>query len=392
MGPMPGTSALFIEPAGSFGATLSVVWVFLVGWCVTGLFAFSLWRFIVYRSRSLRAASIARRPQALEEGPALLSGRVETDGGGPAVRIEIDQTGREWVHKSKWSHEWTEKGRAVHVQPFRLRTASDQVVRVIADQRVRLVDTLETEKLEGTYRRRVAELSSREQVWVSGVLAQDGQKGGAFSAYRAGPESLVLRGTAIEPLEVASGNLDVQFSYWRRFYAKATMLIGIVAFAVHGIFFLPFYALHLGGETEMAEVVKTSTYITSGKSRTRTHYVIHAKLPPKAGGHLVNDDVDIHAYSEAKNHTLTQVPFTYLPALPMLHSIGAHASLWAIGGIIALVLTVISWVVFFIMRRHAMPWYEQRSVVERGSGTLEARAWRKQVPGKPGLYQDSPLK
>lgn len=386
-----GSSPLLIEPDGSFGPTVSVVWVFVVGWCVTGLFAFALWRFLVYRRRALRALAVAGQPQKLAAGPVLLSGRVETDGGGPAVRIEIDQLGREWANKGTYSHEWKEQNRTVHVQPFRLRLASGEVVRVDPGENVRLVDTLETEKAEGSYRRRVSELSCSESVWVSGVLAEEAQKSGQTTAYRSGPGSMVVRGTAMEPLEVASGRLDGQFSYWRRFYVWAAALLGVAFFVVQGFLFAPFYVLFFAGKTEMVNVVTTSTYITKSKNSSREHYVVHARLPEKAGGTLLRDDVSFETYEEARAGTLTQVPFTYAPAMPWLHSIGTYADLSIWVAIVAAVLALLAALVFLVARRHAMPWYEQKSVIERGAGRLEEGAWRRQIPGKPGLFDNGPL-
>lgn len=386
-----GPSALFIEPDGSFGPTISVVWVFLVGWCVTGLFAFALWRMLVYRRRALRALSVAREPQKLAAGPVLLSGRVETDGGGPAVRIEIDQLGREWANKGSYSHEWKEQNRTVHVQPFRLRLASGEVVHVDPGENVRLVDTLETEKAEGLYRRRVSELSCNESVWVSGVLAEEAQKSGPTTAYRAGPGAMVVRGTAMEPLEVASGRLDSQFAYWRRFYVWAAALLGVAFFIVQGFLFAPFHVLFFAGKTEMVNVVSTSTYITKSKNSSREHYVVHARLPEKAGGAPLKDDVSFGTYEEARAGTLTRVPFTYAPAMPWLHSIGTYADLTIWAAIVAAVLTLFAALIFSLARRHAMPWYEQKRVIERGVGRLEEGAWRRQIPGKPGLFDQGPL-
>lgn len=285
----------------------------------------------------------------------------------------------------------------MHVQPFRLRLPSNDAVLVLPDERIRLVDTLETETRKGTSRRRGAQLNSGESAWVSGVLAHEGSHGDPSTAYRSGPGSLILRGTRTEPLECAAGSLDAQFSHWRRFYLASTIVLGLMFLLVHGVL-LPFYALLLAGEVDTATITGTSTYSTKSKAGDVVHYVIHAVLSPKAGSVVVKDDVNIDLYNEAKFGLLSpkagsvvvkdnahvgrydtavrlkQVPFIYLPAAPSLHSIGSHADLSRgvayFGAICALAVTI----VFPLMRRRATPWYEQSGVTERGSGRLTERA------------------
>lgn len=381
-----GLSALAIEPAGSVSPATAAVSVLVVGWCVSCLFAFAAWRFIVYRGRALRAESVGKLPPRLEEGPALLEGRVETDDGGPAVRIEIDQVGREWSRKGGYTHEWQEKNRVVHVRPFHLRLANDELVRVLPDERVRIVDDLETERFEGIYRRRVCELSARERVWVSGVLAREGHKAGASTAYRAGPTPLVLKGTAMEPLEVASGSLDRQFSYWKKFYGRATTLLGAALFLVHVLLFGPYYARLWAGKVETTTVTRTNTYITTHKNGSTTHYVVYARLPAKAGGLDLHDEVDYKVHDAAKDGTLKTVPFLHVRAIPSLSAIGRHATLSFVSTVASALVALLAAIALPWLRRRAMPWYEQSRVIEQQPGRLDDNPWDKQVPGAKGLF------
>jgi hypothetical protein len=375
-----------VEPAASFGPGLSLVWAILFGSAITVLFVLALWRFLVFRGRALRAESIEKSRQELEQGPALLCGRVETEDGGPAVRVEIDQVGTERSHKGQWSHEWRERNRVVHVRPFRLHVPGEEAVQVVPDERIRLVDTLETEKFEDNYRRRVAALENKEQVWISGVLAREGQKSGPATAYRSGPGSWVLRGTRLEPLEVASGSLGRQFSYWQRFHRKATIGLGAVFVLVNVFLLGPYHALLFLGEVERVTITDTSTYTTSSKGHRHTHYVVHGKLSRKAGGGSVEDEVDFSLYLDAKERGLKTVPFVYVPSATWIHGIGTAPRLSHLRAIFTFLGVGLSALLFGLARRGAMPWYEQGHVIERGQGTLASKAWDAQEPGRPGLY------
>lgn len=376
-----------IEPHLALDIGTSFAWAALVGPGMSALFGLAVWRLLRYRGRVLRAESIAKQAPSLEAGPALLAGKVETDDQAPAVRIEIDQIGTERKNKNNWSHRWEERNRAVQVRPFRLRLPTDEVVNVVPDDRIRVVDDLVTDKFEGAYRRRVAELANGETIWVSGTLAHEGQRAGASTAYREGPSAWVLRGTSGEPLEVASGGLSRQFTYWKSFYKWAVALLGAAFLLVQVVLFGPYYLLFCAGKTETLNITRTRTYITTNKNTKTTHYVIHAQLPSKSGGpRELEDEVRLSIYEAARSGQLKQAPFVYSPLVPAIHQIGSHASLGglrALGGTAVLIVSVI---LFALARRNAMPWYEQKTVVERGSGRLDEGAWKIQVAGESGLF------
>lgn len=378
------------EPYPALGPVLAFFWILVFWGTLTGASALALWRFFLYRGRSRQAESFSRQPapRALEAGPALLQGQVETDDGASAVRIEIDQIGTETQHKNSWSHAWEEIDRSIQLRPFRLRLPNQEAVTVIPDERIRLVDDLHTESNDGARRRRVAELSMREKVWVSGVLAQEGQRGGASTAYRTGPSSWVLRGTAFSPLEVSSGSLARQFAYWGSFFRWAAICFTVVWLAVEAFVVGPYHLLLLTGRVTTAQFSTTSTYITRGKNSTTTHYVLHARLPASAGGHEVKDEVSRRVYDLARAGGVGAVPFIHCPFLPSVHSIGRHADLSVARAIILMMVSAISTIWFLSAFRSARPWYEQRKVVERGSGRLAESVWKIQAAGAKGLFVD----
>lgn len=382
------------EPHPALGPVLAFFWVLLFDGTLTAMFALSVWRFVHYRGRTLRGDTYSRlpAPPALEAGPALLSGQVETDDGASAVRIEIDQIGTEKQHKNSWSHVWEEIDRSIQLRPFRLRLPNQEAVTVIPDERIRLVDDLHTESNDGVRRRRVAELSMREKVWVSGELVQEGQRGGASTAYRTGQASWTLRGTALSPLEVSSGSLNRQFAYWGSFFRWAAICFTVVWLAVHTFLVGPYCLLLFTGKVTTAQFSTTSTYITRGKNSTTTHYVLHARLPASAGGHEVKDEVSRRVYDFARAGGVGAVPFIHCPFLPSVHSIGRHADLSVARAIILMMISAMSTIWFLSAFRSARPWYEQRKVVERGSGRLAASVWKIQVAGAKGLFVDGTRK
>jgi hypothetical protein len=360
----------------------AVALVALIACLTIGPFGLALWRFLVHRGRAFRAETAEKEPHSPIPGPALLHGTVETDDGGPAIRIEIDQTGEEWSNKGNWSHRWTEKNRRVSARRFRLRLSGDDtVVMVDPDERVHLIDTLDTENVEHRYRLRVAELSDKEKVWISGVLMEEGRRAGAGSAYRSGPGALVLCGTLTEPLDIASGALGSQFTHWRRYYGNAWRVLGLAVFAVHFLMLAPFYALFWTGKPTMCDFASTSNYITTNKGHSTTHFVLQARLPAEMGGGLVKDEVSYAVFQAANRHELPRVPFVVASVAPWLHSIGESADVNVVALILSFLVGLACSIGLPVSRFYAKPWYEQRKVVEGGSGRLESGAYVPAVPG-----------
>ncbi len=377
-----------MEPQGALSPTLSFVSALLLGGGITALFVTVLSRFLGYRGRMLRAESIAKRgPMPLAPGPTLLQGTVETENGAPAVRIEIDQIGTERKNKNSWSHEWKEQHRHVMTRPFRLRLPNDEIVMVMPEDKVRLVDDLTTEKFDGNRRMRIAQLTHKEVVWISGFLSQGAQKGHqATSAYRAGPSEWVLRGTMTEPLEVSSGDLKRQFSYWLGFHKVAAILMGIIFAAIHVIAFGHYYALLVTGQAVTADITQTSTYVTRNKRTLTTHYVIHGEFRIKSQLIEVKDEVRQDVFVAAKSGDVKQAPFVYSTVFPALHSIGHHAVQSSVLVAVAWFVLVACLLLYFSTRSFAMPWYEQSKVKESGSGMLSESAWNIQVAGEKGKF------
>jgi hypothetical protein len=336
------------EPAPSLGASyggvLSMVWVLVVGSCVTLPLIFSIWSFFVYRRRSIRAESLEKK-QPLMEGPALLRGHVETEGASPAVRIES-------LHNALGEEQGN---RVVHVRPFRLRVPGGDIVQVIPHERIRLVNARTTDISEGNYKRRFVEIENGEEVWVSGVLSREEEKTGASTAYRSGPGSWVLRGTRMEPLEVASGSLGQYFSKQQRLWRNRINVLGVMFTIVHVGLFGPYYALLWLGEVETVPVTDTSTK-WENDTEFSTAYMVHAKLSEKAGRAAVWDRVEEDVYRLAREGKLKEVPFIYVPSATWIHAIGKHAPVGPWSGILSVLLGL-----YIALEFHSLL-KEQRSV------------------------------
>lgn len=388
---MPGMLSMdpsVFEPAESWGPAASLLLAIVIGCMTTAPLIFAAWRWIAHRGRAMRAESKAREIRAKPiapdaQGPVLLQGKIVTDDGGPAVRIQIDQRGREWSNKGNWSHEWRETRRSVIVRPFDLALADGSSVTVVPDDRVRVVDALETEKVDHRERRRVAALSHGESVFVSGVLAREGAQGGARTPYREGRSALVVRGARFEPMEIASGKLDVQFAHWRDWYVRATLFTALAFLFVHAGLLGGFYARAALGRVETATFERAHVYTTSSKNGVRYHYVLNGRL---SSGAPVSDEVSMSLYNRAKEGRVTSMPFTVVPAASFATAIGAYPSLGAVASIIALAIGAAEIALFVSLRSRAMPWYEQWRVIERGSGQLAGSAWLAQAPGKHGAF------
>lgn len=126
------------------------------------------------------------------DGPAVVQGTVETDGGA-AIVVAITQ--RRSVHRDKQGREhtrWTELHREVVVSPFRIRLRDGRAVRVEPTRSVLLRDAIEApEPIDETTRRRCVRLRPGEHAWVSGVLSGAAPQG-TRSAYREGMSSAVV--------------------------------------------------------------------------------------------------------------------------------------------------------------------------------------------------------
>lgn len=380
-----------LSPIDSFGPGLSSAFFWIVSLMITIPFLFSLRRYFVFRARAKEIAKKAKEPRPLAPGPILVEGVVETDNQGPAVRIAIAETGREWSNKGRYGYEWTEVARQVNVQPFRLRLPDDTAIEVRPDDRIRLVDKLVTESYESMARTRVAELSHGERAWIRGVLSFTGSDTGKLGAYRRGRADAVVTGARMEPLEVSTGALDARFRYWRRFEGYAALILGAFFLFTHTLALGAFEAKWLFGKVETPEYIRTRSYTTSGKYGPMTHYVVEG-IANSYPNMFLSGEVSRSQWEAVKRADAPQVPYMVVPWAPEIHSIGTFPDQPILWSVFAILINGVAVLMHIVASRSAAPWYEQRKVVEKGEGRLSDRAYDAQVPGTPGLYvrEDGP--
>ena len=274
--------------------------------------------------RSLRAqdAAAERAIPVLQAGPAVLAGVVDLDDpAAPAVRIRIEEQGREWQDKNGWHHEWRETGRTVAANPFHLVLGSGERLYVEPDERAFLIDALATVEQAGLRRAREAALSQGERVTVAGRLAigRDGERA-ARGGYRDGGASLTLQAPRGQRMLVSAGSLAARHTLWVRFYAATVALVALALVSVNfGL--ADYHRLRLTGQRLSLPVVQHDTYTTTNKGRSYTHYRIAGLYAPVANGdeptapvRLV-DEVSAEAYASLSSGR-AEAPFVVVPSAP----------------------------------------------------------------------------
>jgi len=170
--------------------------------------------------RALAAAADRARTAAITQaGDTVLHGVVETDGGSPPIRVEIDQDG--------YHGRWNETARRTAVAPFTLRTAAGDRVRVEPDAHVLLVRPIDRTIERGKQR---AELSAGDTVYVTGAF-QPGSP--ADGPYREAPRPPTIRPPARGQLTVSSAPPREQFEQRAAYLASKAIGVVFLALAAH---------------------------------------------------------------------------------------------------------------------------------------------------------------
>ncbi len=201
----PTVSALFV-----YGANLGLP---LVGMTVLLVSAARLLRRVSLAKRSERQAKeTAATPVA---GDAVIHGTVTGVEGDArvAVRLTVEQLGVSVkTNKTSWTTKWREVERRVETHPFFVRTDAGNELRVEPDDRVVLVDDLETRPPVGNRREKVAELTVGEEIYALGVLTEVADPR-AGAGYRGGGASFVLRPPSSErPMEISTRPLRERYA------------------------------------------------------------------------------------------------------------------------------------------------------------------------------------
>lgn len=248
---------------GSESTARSLFWGL---WLPTGLvLAFAALGTLTQRRRARRESDAAQRA-SLRNGPAVVQGRVETDGG-DAITVTVTQ--RKRVVKGKNGHRmtyWDEKRREVTARPFRVRGDDGGVVEVVPDPRVHLRDKLEApEYLDDTTRRRFVRLRPGERVWVSGVLSgvRDARSEGAYREAQRAP--VMKRGFArmIVSTEPPGAHHRERADLHRGWFKGVLITLAVV----HGLVLGDVTAQIVSGHDASLAITRTATWRVWVKSK-----------------------------------------------------------------------------------------------------------------------------
>ena len=140
----------------------------------------------------------------LVDGHAVVFGRVEDDGLGPAIQVKVHQRAREWRGRDGWHVTWNETSREHSARPFTLRLTRGDLLRVEPGEQPALDHELSrTEQYGREVRTLVAALLPGEEVHITGAWLR-GMRGGPSGVYRETVPSPVLRPAPLERMVVSA--------------------------------------------------------------------------------------------------------------------------------------------------------------------------------------------
>lgn len=344
---------------------------------VVALLLFFTGRALYRRIKERRAAKQAARDAASEEasaegrvlapGETVVVGKVELASGEEvASRVEIEQTGSEKENSGTWFWTWSEVDRRVTMRPFYIRHASGQRIRVEPASSALLVDQLDRLVLvDDTTRTRIAELTSGERVFASGVLGHGPDPESDSPAYRdSAGKGWVLRPPATEDMLLSSESLE------SRFHARAWR--ALMAILPIGAMFLAFLALSspflvrlaFGADAEAVVLEKAEVVKTDSEGDRYTVYSLEAR----SGALTVVLDSN-KAFNESAE-VGKKVPVRLVKEAPSMSTLGhgARLDLGSVFGLIPTLFLGLTWLGIATNRKGR--WFESKQE-DTGQGRLD---------------------
>lgn len=318
------------------------------------LLAVVSWLRFTLRRRALRAEA-ARAPAP---GSALVTGVVEVEGEGPAVRMEIEQEGGERYHRQRRRTEqrWREVARRVIARPFHLRLPSGGALRVEPDRHALVVanEVPGVTPIAAKRRLRVLELGAGETLTVRGAIEGEpiaGEGAGYRDAARGEAQELVLRPSPSQPMMIVVGPAGQQAARRARAHLGGLVLM-LLGLGLSQLVNVSYHLRRSAGEDSVGTVLRFEQRKSFGsKSRTPTTYVWVA-IPRKGFSRPVELDFAIGGMlgqSGEKGVKLRpgmRVPVRFVPSSPWASELGVGATLWAgrlLPGFLILLLPVIGY-------------------------------------------------
>lgn len=329
-------------------------------------------RCLMQRAQSLRLAreaDTAFDPNApLTDGTRFISGKVEyAQGRKNAIAVHVLQAGTESHSKNGWSHEWKEFDRKTHAEPFYVRRANGERIRVEPGSDPFLVD--KPDQILGISRdrrERIAILTPGEEVIVQGVLTKgkDPESHGAGN-YRSTEQSWIMKRRPKRRMEVSAEKLgDRHRKRAKSFQGAFIALIWVMV--ITNAFFAFYHVRLFQGEDTCGEVVrKEISYSQSKKGSRSTYYDIDLRVDapgnPKITVHLDKSDWGQVNYGSI-------LGFRHVASHPSISLPGTGTSVYIWSIILAAFTTLIGYG-YYTGSRDYRRWYE-RKLIDRGSGKL----------------------
>ena len=316
--------------------------------------------------RARRRAQAARRAGSghTEDGLVVLSGVVATDGNEPAVTIAIDQSGIQRRAKRGYFVEWKEVRRTVTAHPFHVVEPGGQRVRVEPDQRVFLVDKLETSAREGATRVRSATLTNGEPVHVIGVLESGFDNDGP---YRDAVSTRVLRPERGGRMLISTEPLADRHKKRARFHGYWAAGMGLFCAGLYLMMFGSFLALHRHGRVVTGTVGRPYIYYTHDKSGTHTHSAIAGLYPGLDGDRPFDSEVRPAIFRRMEPGVTVQLVVWQRMNLVQL---GDAPTAPEVAPMLGLLFWFSLLPVYFVFLSMTRPWYDRSRLNENEPGTL----------------------
>jgi hypothetical protein len=351
------------EPATwYFSPGASLFFVYVVPLLTAGTFAV---RFFVRAMIAARHARNARRAadaesQTLDEGDTILRGVAEIDDEAGGVRVTIEQEGSEAESSGSWTVKWMEMHRRMLVAPFTVVHASGARVRVEPGKKTFLAAPLvATERVSEKRRRRVAEIVSGADVWITGVLGKevDPRGEGGYRGSRVWMMRPANDGEMIVSTDAPEATFAKRATRARVLGVLFTLLLGVML-----VSHLDYHGLVLGGSRTTATIVDKR--IHSGDDSDTYDLVFTASR----GKTTVEDTMAISpATYNAWNAGQTFPAFASFGEFPSIEPGDGARALGA-----PTLLTLVAWVglAIFSLAYRPREWHEGARVDESHAGRL----------------------
>jgi hypothetical protein len=356
-----------VDPPWSYVLVLGLdtIAILAVAWCVREV--------LEARRAAAQAKRIEQSTLPLFEGARFVAGNVElADGSNVAIRVTIDQQGAEHTSKNNRTHSWIEIERQIEAQPFYVRMADGERVRVEPPIDVMLVDKLDQmEWLATNWRRRRAELTPGERAVIEGRLERgvDPELQGVNSTYRTTASTgWIMKPTKRRGMYVSAENLSRRHELRARAFMKTAIIvafINIVGMSVH----LQYRTRLLLGQNVVANYGGKSYYQTrNSKGHVVNHYSAIASYMERPE-HVYSTRIDVdHDDFQRLPEKSGRIWLRYVPGKEWATALGLGSSVN--GPLTFTSVFLFGFGIYLVIRtqRHRR-WYEGQ-VVDQGQGPL----------------------